>query len=106
MRQGSVGLETQASGSLASSLLSHVHRVPLVSCAVNLSVLIQCVSSASIISIISVHTVALHDYCCGIMSDCMLIQLHAKQAREECLQCNSQHAGQNVLNLIAICRVG
>ncbi len=33
MRQGSVGLETQASasGSLASSLLSHVHRVPLVS---------------------------------------------------------------------------
>ena len=31
MRQGSVGLDTQASGSLASSLLSHVHRVPLVS---------------------------------------------------------------------------
>ncbi|MCJ1359951.1 MAG: hypothetical protein MMC33_009954, partial [Icmadophila ericetorum] len=29
MRQGSVGLDTQASGSLASSLLSHVHRVPL-----------------------------------------------------------------------------
>ena len=34
MRQGSVGLEAQASsGSLASSLLSHVHRVPLVSSA-------------------------------------------------------------------------
>lgn len=32
MRQGSVGLETQVSGTLASSLLSHVHRVPLVSC--------------------------------------------------------------------------
>ena len=33
MRQGSVGLDTQASsGSLASSLLSHVHRVPLVCC--------------------------------------------------------------------------
>ena len=31
MRQGSVGLDAQASGSLASSLLSHVHRVPLVS---------------------------------------------------------------------------
>ena len=31
MRQGSVGLDTQASGTLASSLLSHVHRVPLVS---------------------------------------------------------------------------
>lgn len=31
MRQGSVGLETQTSASLASSLLSHVHRVPLVS---------------------------------------------------------------------------
>jgi len=30
MRQGSVGLDTQVSGSLASSLLSHVHRVPLV----------------------------------------------------------------------------
>ena len=31
MRQGSVGLDAQTSGSLASSLLSHVHRVPLVS---------------------------------------------------------------------------
>ena len=40
MRQGSVGLEAQASGTLASSLLSHVHRVPLVSC-------LRCLSPSS-----------------------------------------------------------
>lgn len=86
MRQGSVGLDTQVSGSLASSLLSHVHRVPLVRL---LSFAGPCGGAS--MSAPPVKTFP-WDSCHSLKRKCAMGIVEAGDLREQaCAQCSAQH---------------